>query len=337
MASNDKTAGGLTARINQRHLFADWTRKKKAAQLGIQTPLLIQTGSGATKQASIFNYIADGAQFTTAAEQSQYLASVSLPGSTTPTYTTFYEAFTAAESTTWTAPATIQSPITYWIVGGGGGGAGAYDQRGNGGGGGGAAITGTYAVVAGTTYTIVVGAGGAGGEGQGSAGASPGDTDGADGTDSSFDSAGGGPVAAGGGKGLDGTTGTPSAGGTGGIVTTGGNGGGGGASGGGGGGAGGNGTNGILSGVGPFVKAGGIGGIGVSFTIPGYNGGNAQVYGAGGDGGANPSSGFAVGASGLANTGKGGGGGSAVSFAPDPGRRMGGNGGSGLVVIQYSA
>jgi hypothetical protein len=71
--------------------------------------------------------------------------------SSDPTYTTFYVAFTTAESTTWTAPATCQSPITYWIVGGGGGGAGAFDQRGNGGGGGGAAITGTYAVVAGTT------------------------------------------------------------------------------------------------------------------------------------------------------------------------------------------
>ena len=76
MASNDKTAGGLTAQINQRHLFADWTRKKKAAQLGIQTPLVLQSGSGATKQVSIFNYIADGAQFTTAAEQSEYVESV---------------------------------------------------------------------------------------------------------------------------------------------------------------------------------------------------------------------------------------------------------------------
>ena len=52
-----------------------------------------------------------------------------------PTYTTYYAIFTTTGSSTWTAPATIQSPITYWIVGGGGGGAGAFDQRGNGGGG----------------------------------------------------------------------------------------------------------------------------------------------------------------------------------------------------------
>lgn len=249
-----------------------------------------------------------------------------------PTYTTFYVEFTTTGTTTWTAPATIQSPITYWIVGGGGGGAGAYDQRGNGGGGGGAAITGTYAVVAGTTYDIVVGAGGAGGTGKGSPSGSH--TDGADGTGSSFDFAGGGPVAAGGGKGL---IGAPfNQGGIGGTVTGGGGGGGGGGNGGGGGGAGGNGTNGAASGFGPA----GTGGTGVSFTIPGYNGGNPQAYGAGGNGGANRSSGFAVGASGSANRGNGGGGGSAYSSQPPSGGgfiQMGGNGGSGLVVIQYSA
>ncbi len=257
--------------------------------------------------------------------------------SSDPTYTTYYVDFTTTGSTTWTAPATIQGPITYWIVGGGGGGAGAYDQRGNGGGGGGAAITGTHAVVAGTTYDIVVGAGGAGGTGQGTFNISVGpfgsDTDGANGTASSFDSAGGGPVAAGGGKGLDGTTGTLKAGGTGGLVTTGGGGGGGGGSGGGGGGAGGDGTAGTNT-------VAGIGGTGISFTIPGYNGGNAQIYGAGGNGGANSGGGFAVGADGLANTGKGGQGGRAASFQPPYAGgiiKMGGEGGSGLVVIQYSA
>jgi len=253
-------------------------------------------------------------------------------------YTTYYATFTTSGSTTWTAPATCQSPITYWIVGGGGGGAGAYDQRGNGGGGGGAIITGTYAVVAGTTYTIVVGAGGAGGTGQGSFFPTqnpPGiHTDGENGTNSSFDSAGGGPVATGGGKGL---IGAPArTGGTGGAVTTGGGGGGGGGSGGGGGGAGGDGGAGA-SGSG---AAGGIGGVGVSLTIPGYNGGNPQVYGAGGNGGLNKTTGYEVGASGSANTGKGGGGGSAASFQPPNAGgiiTMGGEGGSGLVVIQYSA
>jgi hypothetical protein len=245
-------------------------------------------------------------------------------------------AFTTTGFATWTAPATCQTPITYWIVGGGGGGAGAYDQRGGGGGGGGAATTGTYAVVGGTTYDIVIGAGGAGGTGRGTltlSGPFGSDTDGTDGIDSSFDLVGGGPVAAGGGKGLDGTTGTLKAGGTGGVVTTGGGGGGGGGSGGGGGGAGGNGTAGTNT-------VAGIGGIGISFTIPDYNGGNAQVYGAGGNGGANNSSGFAVGADGLANTGKGGQGGRAASFQPPYAGgviKMGGDGGSGIVVLSYYA
>ena len=142
--------------------------------------------------------------------------------SSNTTYTTYYSIFTTLGSSTWTAPSTCQSPITYWIVGGGGGGSGAYDQRGNGGGGGGFATTGTYAVVAGTTYDVVVGAGGAGGTGRGTLNVITGpfgsDTDGTDGIDSSFDIAGGGPVAAGGGKGLDGTTGTLKAGGTGGEI-----------------------------------------------------------------------------------------------------------------------
>jgi hypothetical protein len=159
-------------------------------------------------------------------------------------------------------------------------------------------------------------------------------TDGEDGTESSFDYANEGPVAAGGGKGL--IADPYRTGGTGGTVTTGGGGGGGGGNGGGGGGAGGNGTNGANSGV---YGPGGTGGEGVSFTIPGYNGGNAQVYGAGGNGGSNRPSGFVVGLSGSANTGKGGGGGAAASFQPPNAGgiiTMGGEGGSGLVVIQYS-
>jgi hypothetical protein len=74
-------------------------------------------------------------------------------------------------------------------------------------------------------------------------------------------------------------------------------------------------------------------------TIPGYNGGNPQVYGAGGNGGVNISAGYDVGASGAVNTGKGGGGGAAASFRPQYALGiipMGGAGGSGLVVIQYS-
>ena len=260
-------------------------------------------------------------------------------GSSDPTYTTYYISFTTSGSSTWTAPATCQSRITYWIVGGGGGGAGAYDQRGGGGGGGGVAITGTYAVVAGTTYDVFVGAGGAGGTGRGTNSSPPNqggsDTSGVSGADSGFDVSNGGPIAAGGGEGLDAGGGTGGSG-SGGGATTGGAGGGGGRGGGGGGDAGGNGTNGVTT----LNAPGGIGGAGLSFTIPEYNGGNAQVYGAGGNGGANRSSGYAVGADGSANTGKGGGGGAAASYQPPYAGgiiTMGGDGGSGLVVIQYSA
>jgi hypothetical protein len=260
---------------------------------------------------------------------------------TGPTYTTYYLSFTTTGSTTWTAPATCQSPITYWIVGGGGGGGGASDNSGGGGGGGGVTVTGTRAVIAGTTYAIVVGAGGAGGTGRGSTYPNPNtipgtNTDGIAGTASSFDLAGGGPVAAGGGEGKKRDT-VPQ--GQGGAISTGGNGSIGGGKAGGGGGAGGAGTN--ATSVSP-----GTGGPGISFTIPGYNGGNSQSYGTGGNGGANitPSNfTYTVGANGAVNTGNGGGGGGAASYAPALDSStpvlvtIGGAGGSGLVVIQYSA
>jgi hypothetical protein len=64
------------------------------------------------------------------------------------------------------------------------------------------------------------------------------------------------------------------------------------------------------------------------------------VYGTGGNGGVNRTFSFLVGTSGSANTGNGGGGGSAASSQPPYAGgliTMGGAGGSGLVVIQYSA
>jgi len=257
-----------------------------------------------------------------------------------PTYTTYYVIFTTTGSTSWTAPGTCQSPITYWIVGGGGGGGGAQDNSGAGGGGGGVATTGTYAVVAGTTYTVVVGTGGNGGTAIGSSFPNPAinpgsSTDGTAGTSSSFDLSNGGPVAAGGGAGLKRGNNTHSGAGDGGIVSTGGYGGDGGYGGGGGGGAVGNGTNG-------GSLSGGTGGTGISFTIPGYNGGNSQLYARGGNGGANMTGTLnsTVGTSGSVNTGNGGGGGGAASFSPtrtDGVITIGGAGGSGLVVIQYSA
>jgi hypothetical protein len=254
-------------------------------------------------------------------------------------YTTYYLTFTTTGSTTWTAPATCQSPITYWIVGGGGGGGGTHDNAGAGGGGGGVAITGTYTVVAGSTYSLVVGAGGAGGTAIGSTHPVPtvvpgSSTNGSAGTNSSFDLAGGGPVAAGGGAGLR-RDNHPGGDGVGGVVSAGGNGGSGGYGGGGGGGAGGSGTNG-------GAYSAGTGGTGISFTIPGYNGGNPQTYSRGGNGGANINTNFSatIGASGSANTGNGGGGGGVGSFSPPYAGgviTVGGAGGSGLVVIQYSA
>jgi hypothetical protein len=125
------------------------------------------------------------------------LTDTSLSGTT---YTSYYVTFTTTGATTWTAPATCQSPITYWIVGGGGGGGAAHDGGAAGGGGGGTAITGTYSVVAGTAYSVIVGTGGRGGTGI--TGNIPPEIDGTDGSESSLDVSGGGPFATGGQGGL---------------------------------------------------------------------------------------------------------------------------------------
>ena len=118
MASNDKTSGGLTARINQRFLYADWVRRKQAAQLGLRTPLLVQTGSGATKQSSVLNNFAEGAQFTTAAEQAQYLGNVT-PVITVPSAPRNVVAVAGNTRATITFDAPISdggSAITYYII-----------------------------------------------------------------------------------------------------------------------------------------------------------------------------------------------------------------------------
>lgn len=261
----------------------------------------------------------------------------SVSNSVTPTLVLTRRVFTSND--VWVAPTGVTS-VDYILVGGGGGGGGSSDNCGAGGGGGGVVETGTYAVVPGTSYTVVVGTGGAGGTGRGSTYPNPAiipgiNTDGTAGTSSSFDGGNEGPVAAGGGAGKKRDT-IPT--GQGGGISAGGNGGQGGRGGGGGGGAGGAGTNGAIS-------SAGTGGIGVPFTIPGYNGGNSQSYGAGGNGGVNLSGQFTyiVGASGSVNTGKGGVGGSAASFAPALNSTtpvlitIGGAGGSGIVVLAYYA
>ena len=252
-----------------------------------------------------------------------------------------YAYFLTAGSTTWTAPATCVSPITYWMVGGGGGGGGAFDQGGAGGGGGGSVVTGTYAVTPGQTYTIVVGAGGAGGQGDRTGSLTPNlpnnsstEASGQAGGASQLDATNSGPQAPGGGigyrsryapsgTGVGGTQGTSS------VSSVGGGGGGGGGAGGGGGGTGGNGTNGIHA----YNGAPGTGGVGVSLTIAGINSGNPVTYGAGGNGGTDPTGPSINGSSASANTGAGGQGGGSTSFS----QASGGAGGSGLVVIQYTA
>jgi len=266
--------------------------------------------------------------------------------STTPTVTVpdyQYIYFLTAGSATWTAPDTCVSPITYWLVGGGAGGGGAFDQGGAGGGGGGSVVTGTYAITPGQTYNIVVGAGGAGGQGDRTGSLTPNlpnnassEASGGAGSASQFDVANSGPQAPGGGigyrsrynplgRGVGGTQGTSS------VSSGGGGGGDGGGAGGGGGGAGGSGTNGVYA----YNGAPGTGGVGVSLTIPGINSGNPVTYGAGGNGGTDPSGGrpSVNGASAADNTGAGGQGGASTSFS----QASGGAGGSGLVVIQYTA
>ena len=258
-----------------------------------------------------------------------YYQSVPLPISTVtttsgPVGTLTYAYFLTTGSSTWTAPATVTSPITYWLIGGGGGGGGGYDLGVGGGGGGGSVITGTYAVTPGTSYTVIVGAGGAGGTATLST-----ETNGSNGVASSLDAAGGGPSALGGGGGYAGRN-IPSGAGQGGAAATpssrsvggsgnnailiNGAGGGGGSSG---------------AGQGNLGASGGIGGAGTSLAFPGINSGNARTYGEGSDG-ASPSSrrdGFSA----PANRGSGAQGGSASS----PDAAQGGAGGSGLVVLQY--
>ncbi len=88
--------------------------------------------------------------------------------------------FDSAAIYTWTAPAGITS-ITVQAWGGGGGGASTGAANGSGGGGGGAYTTSIMSVIPGTTYTLQVGAGGAKGSGTCTA-----PTNGADGTNSWF-------------------------------------------------------------------------------------------------------------------------------------------------------
>jgi hypothetical protein len=222
-------------------------------------------------------------------------------------------------TTTWVAPAGVSS-ISYFIVGGGGGGGGSYDGGAGGGGAGGVVLSGTRAVTAGQSYTVVVGAGGAGGIGVGNGG---GDGLATAGGDSSFDTI----TAYGGGIGygsLDDRSGVGGAQGDADPVTapTGGKGGRTpqnlfGAGGGGG-----------MSAAGATATSNtnAAGGAGIFSNITG----TTVEYGAGGNGGRIQVN--ANGSSATANTGNGGDG-AGSGFADGS---TGGAGGSGIVVIVYT-
>ncbi len=219
------------------------------------------------------------------------------------------ETFTTVGSTTWTAPVGVTT-VEYLVVGGGGGAGNGYDNAGGGGGGGGMVLTGTINVTPGESYTVTVGNGGIGGANTRTNNA------GTDGENSVFGSI----TALGGGQGqgsrTGGVAGSAQVSNT--TAPTGGAGSGGGFGGKGGGGAGGAGSS--NSGT-----TGGAGGAGVSSSLSG----TSITYGVGGAG-ANAGT-QNSGVNGTSNRGNGGrAGGAAASNST-----VGGNGGSGIVIIKY--
>jgi len=215
------------------------------------------------------------------------------------------------------------------VVAGGGGGGG---STGGGGGGGGVIYSPSTAILSGTSYSIVIGAGGA---------ISGNQSQGKNGSNSTFNGlaaigGGGGGYSAGGTSGASGLNGGSGGGGqnyygsyisgigtsgqgyNGGLLGI--------SAGSGGGGAGGNG------GVGATANAGGVGGVGIANSISGssvyYGGGGGGASGGGGGNGGGGNS-ADVGSNGTPNTGGGGGGG--WSYASG----NGGAGGSGVVIISY--
>ena len=221
---------------------------------------------------------------------------------------------------TWTAPPYVTS-IEYLIVGGGGGGGAAYDTGSAGGGGAGLVLADSVSVIPGSNYNIIVGDGGDGGVGNRLI--SPAETNGANGSDSAFDTI----IAYGGGGGIksrvssnDGLGGNAA---NGLIPPTGGNGAGNRIGGDNGGGGGGNSTAGGSSTLIPGLSN--SGGLGLTSNISGNN----VIYGAGGEGGLVDHSYNGSNASG--NTGNGGGG--ATSVSSDS--KSGGKGGSGIVILKY--
>lgn len=234
-------------------------------------------------------------------------------------------------NTTWDAPASLSGSVTYLITGGGGAGGGAYDTGAAGGGGGGEVETGTFTATPGNTYTLIVGGGGTAptptyGPGNYEFNGNPGNDSSISGDITTITAVGG----EGGNKSRSAPTGS----GVGGIgfispstASTGGNGAGNtsiGNSGGGGGGSSGNGGSGTGS------DTGGSGGAGTTSSLSG----SSVTYGEGGDGARRNL--FTYSLNGTAGTiGTSNGGGGAVSNVGS--NRYGGDGGSGIIILQYYA
>jgi len=239
-------------------------------------------------------------------------------------------------------PLAVTPNVEYLVVAGGGGGGGTQftSYYGGGGGAGGFRTATGLAVTAGSAITVTVGAGG-------NRAPTSGETQGSQGSNSVFGSitstGGGGGGAgntvggfggSGGGAGLGNTSSSSGGSGTGGQGNSGGNS----VVGGGGGGGGGAGQSGISS---TGNDVGGNGGNGTASSISGssvtYAGGggggsgkfSAQSNGGTGGGGKGARDGGAT--AGTANTGGGGGAGTGQSSP-----HLGGNGGSGIVIIRYS-
>jgi hypothetical protein len=70
------TAGELTNRLKSRHVFADYTRQKEAAQLGLRTPLRIQSFNGGVNPALAYQQAVEGAAYTSREEELSYIAEV---------------------------------------------------------------------------------------------------------------------------------------------------------------------------------------------------------------------------------------------------------------------
>jgi hypothetical protein len=254
----------------------------------------------------------------------------------TPSGTTIVS-FTYVGTTTWMAPPGVSS-VEYLVVGGGGGGGGSWDTAGAGGGGGGMVLTGNLSVLGGEVLDITVGDGGAGGTSSQISPTVRTATNGIRGNNSRIvrggvvliDASGGGIGYFGGNNLTGGLAGSGGNGSSTSIASTGGDGGTRPGSGGGGGGYLMNGLNGTAG----ATETRTFGGNGTTSAL--YSG----TFGEGGMGGfgtnlkgtiSNPLQ--IPGTSGSNNTGNGGGGASVGVFS----HAAGGKGGSGIVVLRYTA